>query len=580
MQPSMYLMTLVAISAIVGVAILTQRIFKKYLDTDQYYYLKDVTIVAVWALLGIWAPEGPLRITIATAVAAACIGFCQKVSKNNKLKSLYFLLAFSFSVFGPRISFVEYATGEYIHLSYATSLMISTLWLVTVPVFLQELDEIPGFCGTFVTLTWLLLTSIVLSCNHNSITLSYIITIGMILILVYWSRHLHPYRRLTEPLSALWGTLIAGISVFAISNGIPFYALTTIPFSFYLLMIIEIFLSAVTACFFISPMENFMFYKRIIKSGKSHISALLQIIIISAILPVVSAFVLLPLSASLNILITCITAIIVLSVYYKISHSLGRSEIVRKPSLWGITVDNISLNYALSKVDNWVATGDKGHIIVTPDALAALRSRTDKKYSEIVKNAGLVLPDGAGLILAMKLLGTPIQERIPGVEFTEHLCRKASYEGWGVWFLGGAPGVAEKASLKLKEKFPDLCIAGTHSGYFDEAEEKKICKDIALSGAKILFVGLGVPKQEYWLSENIGKTSVTAAMGIGGTMDVISGNLKRAPKIWQKFALEWLYRVIQEPYRWKRIIKLPIFLFYLTLTLLHIDFYKDQYTEI
>ena len=218
-------------------------------------------------------------------------------------------------------------------------------------------------------------------------------------------------------------------------------------------------------------------------------------------------------------------------------------------------------------------------MIVTPDALAALRSRTDARYRKIVRNSALVLPDGAGLIAALKLLHTPIQERIPGVEFTEHICKRASYEGWGIWFLGGAPGVAEAAALKLVEKYPGLNISGTRNGYFNDEETVEICKNIRDSGARILFVGLGVPKQEYWLEENLERSGATVGMGIGGTMDVISGKLTRAPMIWQKLCLEWLYRTIQEPWRWRRILKLPVFAYYVILTAFHIDNFNPDQTD-
>ena len=252
----------------------------------------------------------------------------------------------------------------------------------------------------------------------------------------------------------------------------------------------------------------------------------------------------------------------------------GGRQNSRRPGLWGIRVDNISLNYAITQVQHWINVENKPHIIVTPDALAALRSRTDARYRKIVRNAGLVLPDGAGLMGALRLLNTPIQERIPGVEFTEHLCRRAAYEGWSIWLMGGKPGVAEAAADVLRTKYPGLIIAGTCDGYFTESQSPAICDEIASSGARILFVGLGVPKQEYWLDENIVKTGAIVGMGIGGSMDVLSGKLSRAPKIWQKLYLEWLYRTIQEPWRWKRIAKLPLFVFYVFLTALHIDSYN------
>ena len=187
-----------------------------------------------------------------------------------------------------------------------------------------------------------------------------------------------------------------------------------------------------------------------------------------------------------------------------------------------------------------------------------------------------MLPDGAGLIAALKLMGTPIQERLPGCEFVEHLCKRAAHSGWKVFFFGGKPGVAEVAAKKMQEKYDGLIVAGCRNGYFKEEDTADICEEIKNSGADILFVGLGVPKQEYWLMDNLEKTSAFVGIGIGGSMDVISGNLKRAPKLWQKMKLEWLYRTIQEPYRWRRLLGLPVFVFHVVLTKFHLDNYKDN----
>ena len=146
----------------------------------------------------------------------------------------------------------------------------------------------------------------------------------------------------------------------------------------------------------------------------------------------------------------------------------------------------------------------------------------------------------------------------------------------GLARLDGAPGVAETAAERLAEKFPGLTVSGTCDGFFKPEDTDEICAAIRRAETDILFVGLGVPKQEYWLEEYLGKTGAVVGMGIGGSMDVISGRLTRAPKIWQKVGMEWLYRVIQEPWRWRRLTKLPLFVWYLVLTYLHIDSYKND----
>ena len=129
-----YLGTAAIIAVIAVICVLIQKFFKKYLESDQYYYLKDITLVGAWAICGIWMPDGPLRITVAAGVAAACIGFCQRATRGKNLRFLYFLIGFVFSMFGPRIAFIEFTNGEYYYLSYFVSIAISTLWVGVFPI--------------------------------------------------------------------------------------------------------------------------------------------------------------------------------------------------------------------------------------------------------------------------------------------------------------------------------------------------------------------------------------------------------------------------------------------------------------
>lgn len=577
MFSSSYTATVIMISMVALICIVIQKFFKKYLESDQYYYLKDITLIGAWALCGIWMPDGPLRITVAAGVAAACIGFCQKATKGKNLRLLYFLVGLVFSLFGPRIAFIEFTEGEYYYLSYFASIVLSTLWVGIFPIFFQEIDEIPGLCGLLLTVSWTMISVVILSSSQSLHDASQICIIGLIFLLVFWTRHVYAYRRLTEPLTGLWGTLFAGLSILGVSKGITFYTLALLPLGFFALPITETSMGVISAAFSPKPVGNLLLYRKLITRGFTHPIAIYIVVIICAVFGcLVSAiqlgfpdfFYLLAAAAGVS------GAVLLFYTFKFKTHSMA--EECRNPSLWGVTVDNISLNYALSKVQHWIKTERGPHIIVTPDALAALRSRTDENYRRIIRKAALVLPDGAGLIGALKLIGTPIQERIPGVEFTEHLCKRAACEGWRVWMLGGAPGVAEAAAKRLEHKFPGLIVAGVCDGYFNPNETDRVCAEIKKSGTDILFVGLGVPKQEYWLEKYLEETGAVVGMGIGGSMDVISGKLTRAPKIWQKLGMEWLYRVIQEPWRWRRISKLPVFVFYLILTWLHMDGYKDE----
>ncbi|MDD3426621.1 MAG: WecB/TagA/CpsF family glycosyltransferase, partial [Aminobacterium sp.] len=160
----------------------------------------------------------------------------------------------------------------------------------------------------------------------------------------------------------------------------------------------------------------------------------------------------------------------------------------------------------------------------------------------------------------LRFLGRPVQERITGIDFLIQLCRTASVEGWPVYFLGGKPGVANAAVEKLKGQYSDLKISGVHDGYFSSGtEEEGIIREIKENKTCLLFVGMGLPRQEKWIYAHREDLGNLVAIGVGGSFDVISGKLTRAPLLIQKAGLEWLYRLVQEPWRWKRDLELFTF---------------------
>ena len=142
---------------------------------------------------------------------------------------------------------------------------------------------------------------------------------------------------------------------------------------------------------------------------------------------------------------------------------------------------------------------------------------------------------------------------------TQQLLREIAGTQETVYFFGGAPGVAVAAAKRMKKVYPELKIIGGHHGYFDDEEEKKIIADIKRLSPSILLVGLGAPKQEKWISAHLQEVGVKVAIGIGGSFDVMAGNVKRAPKIFRKLGLEWFYRLATQPSRWRRMLRLPKF---------------------
>ena len=229
----------------------------------------------------------------------------------------------------------------------------------------------------------------------------------------------------------------------------------------------------------------------------------------------------------------------------------------------GVMFDNVTKKEAVDYAWEYIESANPCSGVFTPNAEIVQMCVENNEYYELINSAAIVLPDGSGVVKAAKILGTPLKCKVAGVEFGEELVRTSGEHSAPVYLLGGKPGVAEIASEKLKEKYPDAVFVGTHDGYFEKsgAESDKVVDEINASGAKILFVCLGVPAQEKWINENKAKfTSVRLCLALGGSLDVYAGNVKRAPKIFIKLGLEWFYRLLCQPSRIGRMMALPRFL--------------------
>jgi N-acetylglucosaminyldiphosphoundecaprenol N-acetyl-beta-D-mannosaminyltransferase len=227
---------------------------------------------------------------------------------------------------------------------------------------------------------------------------------------------------------------------------------------------------------------------------------------------------------------------------------------MQKIAILGVKVSNITKNETIEISRGFLFDGGQ-HIITSPNPEMAVLALKDAEFASVFDKADLCLPDGIGLILASKFFGTPLKERITGSDFIFDLLNLSEKEGKSVYLLGASEGVAEKASLKLKEKYPNLKIVGTESGGdAADLDNQNTLNKINSARPDILFVAFGQVKQEKWIAKNLPKLpSVKIAIGIGGAFDFIAGTAKRAPKIIRKIGLEWLWRLILEPWRAKRI---------------------------
>jgi len=221
-----------------------------------------------------------------------------------------------------------------------------------------------------------------------------------------------------------------------------------------------------------------------------------------------------------------------------------------KVEILGINIDNITMDQAVNKVNSFF--DGKTHTVFTPNPEIIMLAHKDEELKDALNSADILLPDGIGVVIGAWLIGTPLPERVAGFDFTCNLLKTDRT----FYLLGSKPGVAELAAKKLKAQ--DVKIVGTHHGYFNDDAE--IIGDINEKKPDILLVCLGAPKQEKWIYKNKDKLNVALCLGVGGTLDVIAGTAKRAPMIWQKLYLEWLYRAVKEPYRIPRLMALPQFI--------------------
>jgi N-acetylglucosaminyldiphosphoundecaprenol N-acetyl-beta-D-mannosaminyltransferase len=200
-----------------------------------------------------------------------------------------------------------------------------------------------------------------------------------------------------------------------------------------------------------------------------------------------------------------------------------------------------------------------GAQIVTLGTEMVVYAQRDARFRDVVNACALSLCDTVGLLTVARRRGARLRERVTGVEMLEHLCEGAAAAGLPVYFLGGSPGVAADAAAILEVRFPGLQVAGTRDGFFTDEQTPAVVASIAQSGARLLFAGMGSPRQEFWLAAHLRETGCGAGIGVGGSFDVISGRVARAPRIARRLGLEWLYRLFKEPRRWRRQLALPRF---------------------
>lgn len=224
----------------------------------------------------------------------------------------------------------------------------------------------------------------------------------------------------------------------------------------------------------------------------------------------------------------------------------------------GISVDPVTMPEALARIERFIEEGVP-RIVVTADASGLVAAQSDKQWRQIIENADLVTPDSVGVVWASQKMGEPIKERVSGVDLVDEICALSATKGYRLYFLGAAPGIAEKAAVELCAKNTGANIVGTRDGFFDAAQEDGVVAEIRDSKPDVLFVAMGIPKQEKFIALHLYEIAAKVSIGVGGSFDVLSGSVKRAPVFVQRLRLEWLWRLINNPRKWRKVMALPKF---------------------
>lgn len=229
-------------------------------------------------------------------------------------------------------------------------------------------------------------------------------------------------------------------------------------------------------------------------------------------------------------------------------------------TILGVAIDNITEGEAIDRIAGFIEQGGPHHVVtVNPEFV--MEARRNAAFRRVLSAADLATPDGFGLVLVARMRGTPFRGRVTGIDLVQRLAAVAAQRGWSIYLLGAAPGVAERAAAVLQQRHPGLRIAGCYAGTPHPVDEPSIRELVAGAHPDVLLVAYGHPAQDLWIARNQPLLRVPVAIGVGGAFDYLAGVVPRAPAWMRRLGLEWLYRLVRQPHRWRRIlIAVPLFL--------------------
>lgn len=558
------------------VCIAVQYLTKRFLEFRQYNYLRDLLLAGAWVLLAVWFASPLSRFVVGMSFLAGIVGLMESWGAHRFWRLGYLIIGFFCALFGPSITFISFIDGEYIYLSPLMSFVVTSLWFAVFPIIVQQLDGISGLVGHVLAVTFsLMLMSVVLAVRgmQDAFFMSFT---GLVLLGAFWSRFSNVYRQAGKAMSALWGTLVAGTAILGVSKGIVFSSTLFLSLGLFAIPLTEASLHLASLALSDSSHGTERLYRKLIRRGFDHPDAVRLIACLCAFLGIASALSQYPANYAAWVWwgvsgMVALVVIVPLVLKYKNKSPMTHS----KPQLWGVSIDNVSMNYALVRARGMLLSPKGIRLVSTVNALGMDEAVRDVEYHGILRQSAMVLADGVGLLWGLRFLGMPIQERVTGIDFAEQLCRMAAVEGWPIYFLGSRGTTARNCAKAQAARYSGLRVAGARDGYFN-IDDPAVAEAVANSGARILFVAMGIPRQEKWVARHAELLSGILAVGVGGAFDVLSGQLNRAPRMMQKMGLEWLFRLCQEPYRWKKDLKLLAFVVRILATRVGLYVWKER----
>lgn len=490
------------------------------------------------------------------------------------------LIAFIVIAVGVRIDFLRNYSGSYWYLNNL-SIPITIIWLLAITNSIGQTDDLGEITPTIVFIASL--TFFVVSLfQRQGLIMAEILSVFLIIfssVIIYLKKKGTAKNINFSSYYMFFGFILAIIAIVGVLKSTAALTLLT-PFLILGFPIVDTSYSFIASYLredYLESINSSKLRQQFIDQGFSWRGA--NILIISACIYLNLVAIIVSIQENLYLFITMI--VVGYLAYYWLKQRVVSGQNVievdkfkQRIKLFGVPIDHLNCSQVLEHLDRFVSE-KKAHQVITPDTLAILRARADKQYLDITKKADLVTPDGAGILWATAFLEEPLPERITGIDMINYICQLAVRKKYKIYLLGAERNVIEKAAKNLIERYPGINIVGYHHGYFDnsnstkndtsEENENIIIQEIKDKKPDFLLVGMGVPKQEFWIFKHKDELEVPVCIGIGGSFDVISGKIPRAPLWMQNHGMEWIYRLIREPKRIKRVIVLPYFIWLILL---------------